>query len=247
MEGWIKVHRRMLDHWIWQEKPFSRGQAWVDLLLLVNHDEKKVLFDGKLVSVSRGHKITSLRQLSERWGWSTNKIKKFLEQLKNDKMLDFKCDKKKTLIAIDSYSVYQGMGNTEETPKKQRSDSEVTQKKTNKNVEEIKEVKIYEQEVENLWLLYPRKKGKDGAFNKLPKLIKKYGYAKIESCVKRYAQEVKGKNETYIQYGSTFFNTGYADYLEENKPIAKDDGFEEYLWTDEETGEQEIRKRKKAI
>ena len=42
-EGWVKTYRSLTDHWVWQDKPFSKGQAWMDLLLMVNHCEKKVL------------------------------------------------------------------------------------------------------------------------------------------------------------------------------------------------------------
>ena len=31
--GWIKVSRAIQEHWVWDEKPFSKGQAWIDLLL----------------------------------------------------------------------------------------------------------------------------------------------------------------------------------------------------------------------
>ena len=36
MNGYIKLHRSLMDNPLWTEKPFSRGQAWVDLLMLAN-------------------------------------------------------------------------------------------------------------------------------------------------------------------------------------------------------------------
>lgn len=146
-EGWIKLHRAIQEHWLWDDEPFTRGQAFIDLLLMVNHKDKKIMFNGELIEVKKGSKITSLRQLSDRWKWSTNKVKKYLEQLQKDGMINYKCDNKKTLLTIENYSVYQGQGNTEETQKKQernteetekehRSDAEENQKKTNKNDKE---------------------------------------------------------------------------------------------------------------
>ena len=41
MAGWVKVHRDIQNCWIWEEKPFSRGQAFIDLILMVNHEDKK--------------------------------------------------------------------------------------------------------------------------------------------------------------------------------------------------------------
>ena len=112
---------------------------------------------------------------------------------------------------------------------------------------EIKEKDTYAQQAERLWLLYPNKKGKTDAIKKIPSLIEKYGYTKIEESINRYAVEVKGKNIQYTKHGSTFFSSGYIDYLEDNIQNVTDDGFEEYLWENKDTGEQEVRKRKKGV
>ncbi|MFT8352420.1 hypothetical protein [Clostridium saccharoperbutylacetonicum] len=147
MAGWQKIYRDIQDHWLWEDKPFSRGQAWIDLILTVNHEDNKALIDGELLEVKRGSKITSLRKLADQWGWSTTKVKKFLEQLEKDKMITYKSDNKKTFLTIENYSVYQGRevgevtvkkheNNTEIIQKNFRSNSEVIQKKTNKNDKE---------------------------------------------------------------------------------------------------------------
>ena len=135
-EGWIKLHRTIQEHWLWDDEPFTRGQAFIDLLLMVNHKDKKIMFNGELIEVKKGSKITSLRQLSDRWKWSTNKVKKYLEQLQKDGMINYKCDNKKTLLTIENYSVYQGQGNIEETQKEHRSDTEENQKKFKSDAEE---------------------------------------------------------------------------------------------------------------
>ncbi|MBP3930684.1 MAG: hypothetical protein J6D47_14125 [Peptostreptococcaceae bacterium] len=167
MAGWIKLHRDIQEHWLWEDEPFSRGQAFIDLLMEVNHEDKKKLFNGELIEIKRGSKITSLRQLSERWKWSTKKVKKFLEQLEKDEMITFKSDTKKTLITIENYSVYQDRGNSEETDKKylgnieenqkkNKGNSEENQRKTNKNDKEyIKNVKEGEEGKEEVPSLPP--------------------------------------------------------------------------------------------
>lgn len=43
MSGWIKIHRDILYHEIWSDKPFSKGQAWIDLILLANHSDNKCM------------------------------------------------------------------------------------------------------------------------------------------------------------------------------------------------------------
>lgn len=105
--GWISIHRKIQDNIIWNDKPFNRGAAWIDLIMLANHEDKKIIFNGNTVEIKRGEKITSLRKLSERWGWSRGKTKKFLNLLKDENMIEFKTDHQKTKYKIVNYNVYQ--------------------------------------------------------------------------------------------------------------------------------------------
>lgn len=80
---------------------------------------------------------------------------------------------------------------------------------------------IYIVDSEYLWSLYPEKKGKAAAMKKLPKLIKEYGKEQIERTIQRYMKDVEAKrrngfSELNYKNGSTFFNSGYVDYLDEN-------------------------------
>ena len=112
-KGWISLYRSIQDHWLWQEKPYDKAHAWLDLLLSANHQDKKIVFDSNLVEVKRGEFITSIRKLCERWGWSNSKVKKFLETLQLDGMITYKSDTKKTTINIANYNVYQPSSDAE--------------------------------------------------------------------------------------------------------------------------------------
>lgn len=76
---------------------------------------------------------------------------------------------------------------------------------------------LLKSQYEELWKLYPNKKGKAQSIKKIPKLIKEYGFEKIKECIERYIHEVTiNKTEKkFMKHGSTFFNGGYMDYLEE--------------------------------
>jgi len=98
MQGWIKLHRKVKVHWLYQEKRrFSRFEAWIDLLLMVNHEDAKVVLGNEIIDVKRGQRITSIRQLCERWGWSNTKVIQFLKLLQSDGMVTVKSDRKKHL------------------------------------------------------------------------------------------------------------------------------------------------------
>lgn len=86
MEGWISLYRQIVDNWIWNIKePFDKRSAWIDLLLMVNHENKKIELNGQIIEVERGQKITSLDKLSKRWKWSRHKVSDFLNRLEMER------------------------------------------------------------------------------------------------------------------------------------------------------------------
>lgn len=114
--GWISIHRKIQDCWIWQaDEPFDKRSAWIDLLLTANHKDVKILFDGELTLVKRSQLITSVRKLSLRWRWSKDKVLKFLRLLESDGMIKRDSDNHRTLITIENYTFYQDDADTERT------------------------------------------------------------------------------------------------------------------------------------
>jgi len=50
----------------------------MDILLTVNHSDKKVLIGGVLFDVKRGDSIMSLDSWAKRWNWNKSKVRRFL-------------------------------------------------------------------------------------------------------------------------------------------------------------------------
>lgn len=107
-KGYIKVYRKIWNHWIWKSnRPFDEFHAWIDLVMLMNHEDKQILFDGKLITVEKGTKITSLRKLADRWGWGKTHVAEFLSMLEKDHMIETVADSKKTTVKVLNYGKYQ--------------------------------------------------------------------------------------------------------------------------------------------
>lgn len=156
MQGWIKLYRRLQDCWIWKSKePFDRRSAWVDLLLLANHNNSKMLVDNKIILINRGSFLTSILKLSERWMWSRGKINRFLKLLENEQMITTKRTPSGTLITIVNYKEYQVTKSSDDTTVDTTNDTTLettdgttsdttvdttggTQKKNDKNVKNDK-------------------------------------------------------------------------------------------------------------
>jgi len=71
---------------------------------------------------------------------------------------------------------------------------------------------------ESVWLLYPNKKGKGQVSDTQKKKLCAVGYDQLSQCIERYRSN-KPDWQAY-QNGSTFFNSGYVDYLDENYSLA---------------------------
>lgn len=114
-KGWICLHRKIMEHYLWDDKPFAKGQAWIDLIMLANHETKKRLYQGEIVEFKRGTVNLSMLALAERWGWDRKKVRSFLKVLERDGMVATKATTHRTTITLVNYGLYQDIGTTDRT------------------------------------------------------------------------------------------------------------------------------------
>ena len=67
-----------------------------------------------------------------------------------------------------------------------------------------------------LWALYPRKMGKGSVSKSTKQKLLKIGREKMISAIERFKADMERQNRPLDKYpyGSTFFNSGYLDYLD---------------------------------
>ena len=136
MSGWIKLHRKIICHWIFQKPEYLH--AWITILLKVNHSDKKVLIQGELIECNRGQSLNSLATWTGLFGrgWTMQKTRTFLKLLKNDAMINMEGLRKTTRLTVcnyDSYQDEQHTNNTQTTHKQQGDNKEITTNKNDKN------------------------------------------------------------------------------------------------------------------
>ena len=222
-QGWVSLHRQIQENWVWDDKPFARGQAWIDMLLMANHCSNKVPIGNEIVLVEAGSFITSEVKLGERWGWSRTKVRTFLELLFSDGMIEKKTDRKKTTITIVNYMDFQHQRTDKEHQKNPNRTNERLSENINNNVNNSKNaIKNYTEEFETFWKVYPRKKEKAKAYKCFNARLKE-GYTEkclIDAAVE-YAKECKQRKteEIYIKLGATFLgvNKPFDDYIRKEK------------------------------
>lgn len=129
-DGWIKIHRKLQEHPLWNGEKFSRGQAWVDLILLANHKDSFFYKRGVKIDVKRGQCARSAVELSSRWGWSRTKVMKFLKDLEKEQQIEQQKTNVTQLVTITNYDDYQ---------KKEQQKS--SRKAAERHIQECKECK----------------------------------------------------------------------------------------------------------
>ena len=232
MQGWVKIHRDLLDNELWSDKPFTKGQAWVDLLLLANHRDKNALLGNCTELVERGSLITSELKLMERWGWGRKKVKLFLNFLESQKMIERNANNKRTAITIVNYGFYQDCDlekeqqkNIKGTAKEQRMDSTGTAKehKQERKKERMKEyidtdVSIKQQSIQSIidaWnqlepygikMIYRINPGSKRCTS-LIALLEQFGEEKVIQAVDKVKQSdfLQGKTDTRFSLNFDWF------------------------------------------
>lgn len=86
-------------------------------------------------------------------------------------------------------------------------------KKNNKNILCTPEADAL---FEHLWNRYPSKKGKARITDKRKREFLKIGEEQMNRCIDRYLADLKKDEWRHPQNGSTFFTSGYVDYLDNN-------------------------------
>lgn len=140
-EGYFTLERDLLEHSIWMGEPFTKGQAWVDLIGRANFKKRERFYGGRCITIGRGQLITSTRSLALRWQWSDHKVRNFLRALTEAQMVRTEGTPVGTLISIENYTKYQPGGRTKDATddqataadKTQTGRTEGTHKKNDKN------------------------------------------------------------------------------------------------------------------
>jgi len=107
-DGYIKLYRQLMDNELWKDKPFTKGQAWVDLLLKANYKDQTCKIKGKTITIRRGQLLRGTDSLANDWGWSRGKVTRFLKELERTGNGTANGTPYGTLITIENYETFQG-------------------------------------------------------------------------------------------------------------------------------------------
>lgn len=117
MDGWIKLHRKIIESDVWmEEEPFDKRSAWIDILLMANYKDGPLFNGARLIGeVPRGSFRTSIRFLAARWRWSIDKVRNYLFTLQELGMITITRTHNRTLVNVENYCVYQDFSDENRT------------------------------------------------------------------------------------------------------------------------------------
>ena len=132
--GWIGLYRSITNHWLYpSDRTFTKYEAWIDILLMVNHSDKKVFNGSDTEICESGQVFTSQKKLMSKWKWSKSKLISFLKVLEKEQMIVLETTTKKTIIKVVNFQLYQDFKIIDKTKKDFKKTSKRLQKATNNN------------------------------------------------------------------------------------------------------------------
>lgn len=181
-KGWISLYRKLQSSDLWLCQKFTRGQAWVDLLLLANHKDGFINVRGNIIPVKRGQVGWSELKLSERWRWSRGKTRRFVQWLETEQMIVQHKNFQSSILTIVNYKEYQANGTINRTANGQQTEQQTDSRQyTNNN----------DNNVNNENNIYTQKKSKK------KKVTKKVFKSNWQSYLK-IAKEKFGNDPKYV-------------------------------------------------
>ncbi len=139
MEGWIKLYRNIVDDELYFSERFDKTHAWIDLLLLAGWGNRSFVKRGIVVEVGPGDVAISLRDLADRWQWSVNTVRAFLDLLVLIHRIEIRKSNIINVITILNWSKYQPVDTQTDTQVDTQTDIQTdTHLKKNIRRKEIK-------------------------------------------------------------------------------------------------------------
>ncbi len=131
MDGWIKLHRKLLDNPRFNEGDWLK--VWLFLLCSATHANIRRVFGSELMTLSPGQLITSRSTISMKTDVQESKVERILKRLEIEQQIEQRSSSVSRLITIVNWGEYQeGEQEHEQQVNSDRTASE-QQVNTNKN------------------------------------------------------------------------------------------------------------------
>lgn len=136
-EGWIKLHRKLLDNPVTM-KDTDHLAVWIYLLLNASHNEHSALFKGEKIILKPGQLITGRKSIALALHIDESKVERILKSLKSEQQIEQQTSSKNRLISITNWEFYQQSEQQNEQQVNNKRTTSEQQVNTNKNIKNDK-------------------------------------------------------------------------------------------------------------
>jgi len=187
--GWIKIHRKILENPIFSsEKGF---RIWVWCLLKAGHQERDIYLGNEKIHLKAGEFIFGRGSASEQLGIKESTIRNWINTLKKDRYIDIKPTNKYSLIKVINWKQYQDNEQVDGQQSKNKVKTNQKQMDTNKkdkNVKNDKNTYIQILEYWNKGKVITHSKVSNSCKNEITKWLKEYSLDDLKKAIKSYAE-----------------------------------------------------------
>ena len=184
-KGFIMIDRSILEDDMYFSEKFTRMQAYMDLCLLAAFKSRSFYIRGNKVELQPMQVAKSVRDLADRWQWSVNKVRGYLNELEKGDYIDTQKTSVNQIITIKKYIVVNTQNDTQintqtDTQNDTQTDTPIIKNNNvnNENKEIVIESVVVSNEQQTLPTPTKEKKRRSSVFVK----------PTLEECI-AYAQE----------------------------------------------------------
>jgi hypothetical protein len=131
VEGWIKLHRKLIENPIFLKPELL--QLFIYCLLKANHEAQKIIFNGQEIEIKIGQFITGRNAMAKDLKQNPITTYKRLKILENLKILNIKSNNKFSVVTVVNYGLYQSEEIKRNTKRNNKGTTREQQGNTNKN------------------------------------------------------------------------------------------------------------------
>jgi len=214
MGGYTKWAYQTLESDIFFWKPDKWFKMWFYIVMSVNHKDNKLF--------KRGKNLFTYMEIAESCKTKVTTVDNFIRWLKSTGMITTQKTTRGFIIEVIKFNYFQNPANYKSNTKNDTKNETLTKHKRNTNDTINKEVNkdnIYIDRFLTIWQLYPKKVGKNKAFEHFKRTVKtEKDLENTKKALNNYLQTKRVK-EGFIQDGKRWFKEwqDWIEYKEEEK------------------------------
>ena len=205
MEGAILISRALIDSEVFASEKLLK--IWIWLLIKANYKERtvpiKIGAGQSTVTIKRGQLLFGRLSAENELFIDGSTIYKCIKRLEKLKNIEIKSSSHYSVITICNYDYYQDFNNYKVATKEQPSNSQVTATEQPSNTpnkdNQVNKENKYSADFMTFWAVYPKKVGKDKAFESWQKKKDKPPIAEIVNKI-----TLQIKTDQWIKDGGQF-------------------------------------------